>query len=70
MKIKTKIGMGILLFLLAAYYIPVNVDNGNNFIVQDSLLGIIIFHNLIVLGIYILIGLIFLILGNTKIKFV
>ncbi|PIN92776.1 hypothetical protein COU54_05595 [Candidatus Pacearchaeota archaeon CG10_big_fil_rev_8_21_14_0_10_31_24] len=70
MKNKFYIGIGILAFLFLAYYIPVNVESGNNYIVQDSLLGIIIFHNLGILGIYILIGLGFILTGKFKIKII
>ena len=50
------LGLLILTSLLISYFIPVKVESGANYIVNDSLLGIIIFHNPFVLGLYILIG--------------
>ena len=54
------VGLLILAFLLTSYFIPIKVDSGANYMVKDSLLGIIIIHNPFILGIYILIGFIFI----------
>ena len=59
-------GIGILIFLLIAYFIKIRVDYGFNFITFDSLLGIIIFHNPFVLALYVLIGLILIWKGMKK----
>ena len=52
-----KAGMIWLIFLLMAYFIPLDVETGGNYLVRDSLLGLMIFHQLWILGLYILIGL-------------
>jgi len=74
MKIKNKksfyTGIAILIFLLVSYFIKFQVDAGSNYLVYDSLLGILIFHNLFVLVAYIIIGVILVILGLRKIKLV
>lgn len=54
------IGLGIIALLIISYFIPITTDKGLNYIINDSLLGIIIFHNPFVLGLYILIGVIFI----------
>ena len=46
-----------LIFLLIAYFVPLDVETGGNYLVRDSLLGLMIFHQLWILGLYILIGL-------------
>ena len=67
-------GIAILVVLAASYFIPITLTaysaNGVIALVKDSLLGIIIFHNLYVLIIYILIAiaLIFISLRKIKIK--
>lgn len=47
------IGVALFVFLLASYFIKINIDSGSNYATQDSLLGILIFHNLFVLLFYI-----------------
>ncbi len=59
-------GIGIFLFLILIYFIKIPVDSGINFITLDSLLGIIIFHNPFVLGLYILIVIVFVVKGFRK----
>ena len=54
------IGGAWLAFLLLAYFIPVLDDSGANYQVYDSLLGIIIFHNLLVLLLYVLLSIAFI----------
>ena len=49
----TIIGIILLVFLGISYFIKIDIDSGSNYIVKDSLLGIIIFHSWIVLLIYI-----------------
>jgi len=54
-------GIIILAFLIVSYFTKINLDRGSNYIVKSSLLGIIIFNNPFILGIYILISLILII---------
>lgn len=67
MKIKNKLSLwaGIIIFmaLIASYFMKIKADNGGNYVIEDSLLGALIFHNPFVLGIYILIGIILLFKG-------
>ena len=60
------VGFSILVLLAIFYFIKINVDVGSNFEVQDSLLGIIIFHNPFILGIYILVAVILIVKGLKK----
>ena len=62
-KILILIGLVIWLFLVISYFIPIEAESGANYIVEDSLLGIIIVHNIWLLISYILIGLFFICLG-------
>lgn len=48
-------GVTLTIFMFISYFIKLNIESGANYNVQDSLLGIIIFHNPIVLAIYVLI---------------
>jgi len=48
-------GVILLVLLVLAYFIKFNVDSGDNYVVRDSLLGVLIFHNPFILGLYILI---------------
>jgi hypothetical protein len=50
----TWLGILIIVFLIISYFIKINVDSGDNYVTQDSLLGIAIFHNPFILGLYIL----------------
>ncbi len=71
MKIKSenkkyfKIGIGTLLFLILSYFIKIPIGSGTNYLIIDSLLGILIFHKLYILIIYSLIAM-FLILKSLK----
>tara|TARA_Y100000034_G_scaffold123127_1_gene169485 strand:- start:297 stop:506 length:210 start_codon:yes stop_codon:yes gene_type:complete len=60
MKIRNKkyfrIGVGILIFLILSYFIKIPIESGTNYLITDSLLGILIFHNLYILIIYSLIA--------------
>ncbi len=51
-------GILIILFLIIAYFIKFTVEEGANYSVQSSLLGIVIFHNPFILAIYILIAIV------------
>ncbi len=62
------VGGIIIIFLAFSYFIPVEVESGANYVIEDSLLGIIIFHNSIVLILYLATAL-FLILKG-KLNFV
>ncbi|MAG38040.1 hypothetical protein CMI45_01485 [Candidatus Pacearchaeota archaeon] len=72
MKINNKItfflGIIWIIFLILAYFIKFDVDSGANYIVKDSLLGILIFHSPIVLTVYILVGILLVLLGIMRIK--
>jgi surface polysaccharide O-acyltransferase-like enzyme len=50
------VGIVLAVFMFISYFIKINVESGVNYNVQDSLLGIIIFHNPIVLALYLLIS--------------
>ena len=60
-KMYFSLGIIILLFLAISYFIRINTDQGNNYIVKSSLLGVIIFNNPFILGIYIFVGVILII---------
>ena len=61
--------LGILIFLvlILSYLIKFDIDAGANYNIEERLLGVIIFHNPFILGIYLLIG-ISLILRGMKYK--
>ncbi len=67
MKIKKPImffsGIALLILIIIGYFSKINLESGSNYYIQDSLLGIIIFHNQFILGIYILIGIILITKG-------
>lgn len=50
------VGAAWLVFLAVAYFIPIDVETGGNYLVRDSLLGMMIFHNLYLLALYVLLG--------------
>jgi len=56
------IGVLLFAFLLISYFIPVEFIEEFN-IIEDSLLGVIIFHNPFVLGIYLLVIVLFILKG-------
>ena len=64
MKIKNKkylrIGIGILATLILSYFIKIPIESGTNYVISDSILGIIIFHNLYILITYSLIAIYFI----------
>ena len=51
------IGLTWLLVLGICYFVHIPIDEGANYITEDSLLGIIILHSPWILGIYIALGL-------------
>ena len=59
-------GLGIFLVLAITYFIKLNVDDGQNYITVERILGIIIFHNPFVLAIYILVAIILIVKGFIK----
>jgi len=65
-------GIGILVVLGLFYFVKLDVDSGENYIVQDSLLGIIIFHKAFILSFYVVIAAILMAAGikfnNNKMK--
>lgn len=60
------LGAAVLLFLIISYFIKINIEQGANYIIKSSLLGVLIFNNPFVLGIYILISVIFIVKGFKK----
>jgi hypothetical protein len=48
-------GIALAMFLILSYFIKLNVEGGTNYNTQDSLLGVVIFHNPFILGFYVLI---------------
>ena len=57
--------LGILIFLvlILSYLIKFDIDAGANYNIEERLLGVIIFHNPFILGIYLLIGIILILRG-------
>lgn len=54
-KILFWIGISLAILMVLSYFIKVNIDSGANYLIEDSVLGIIIFHNILVFTIYIII---------------
>lgn len=69
-KFRFYIGILIIFILILGYFLRIEVDSGANYSVKDTLLGIIIFHNVFVFVIYLLIGLFFIFTGVRKVKIV
>jgi hypothetical protein len=62
-------GIALFLFLIISDFINLEVDSGSNYRMVDTLLGLIIFHNPFILGLYLLIAIIFVFVGlKRKIK--
>ena len=51
-------GILILIILTISYFINIDIEKGANYIVETSLLGILIFYNPFILGIYVFIAMI------------
>ena len=58
MKRKTSVFIGIIILIILAisYFININVENGINYTINSSLLGVIIFYNPFILAFYIFIA--------------
>ena len=69
-KPKFCIGIIIATILIISYFIKINIDEGTNYQIQDTLLGIIIFHSPIIFSIYLAVITALIILGIRKIKFI
>ena len=67
-KFKFYFGFFIGIFLLISYFINFDVDSGSNYIVKDSLLGVLIFHNPFILGIYVFIVVALILSGFINIR--
>jgi hypothetical protein len=69
---KPRFILGILVFLILfiSYFVRFEIDSGSNYAVRDSLLGIIIFHNFIVLILYALIGIFLILTGIKRVKII
>ena len=59
-------GMSILALMILFYFIKLPSDSGDNYIIYDSLLGKLIFHNPFILGLYILIAIVLTFNGLKK----
>lgn len=69
-KLRFTIGLGIIVFLLFSYFFRIEIESGANYVITDTLLGIIIFHSFFVLVLYILIAAFFIFTGVRNIKLV
>lgn len=59
-------GVTIVLVLIASYFVKFRIDSGANYELHDSLLGIVIFHNPFILGLYVLIATVLIFNGLKK----
>jgi len=66
MKISFLIGVIISVILISAYFIKVDIEQGSNYVIKSSLLGILIFYNPFVLAAYVLLSTILIIKGIKK----
>lgn len=58
------IGIFILFLMGISYFISFPVDSGANYVVEDRLLGLLVFHNGFVLILYIAIALFLMLVGT------
>ena len=65
-KILTISGILVPILLAISYFIKINVESGANYATKTSLLGYIIFYNPFILGIYVLIAIYLVYLGNRR----
>ena len=59
-------GVVIFIILLSGYFIKVELESGYNYSTQDSILGVLIFHNPFILAIYVLILVVLIVKGLSK----
>lgn len=57
------IGILIIVFIIISSFIDVSVESGANYNVKSPLLGILIFYNPFILGLYILISIVLILKG-------
>ncbi len=69
-KFRFYLGIIVFLILIASYFVKFNVDVGDNYVEADSLLGILIFHNVFVLSFYILIGCLLVFTGIKRVRII
>ena len=69
-KPKFYVGIIILIILSISYFIKLNIEEGANYQTRDTLLGILIFHNPLMLLIYLSVAVALIISGIKKIKFI
>ena len=62
-------GFIIAIFLLISYFIKFQEESGTNYQTSDTLLGFIIFHNLIIFTAYLIVALFLIVTGWKNIKF-
>ncbi|MEK6811314.1 MAG: hypothetical protein AABX96_02270 [Nanoarchaeota archaeon] len=62
-------GILLMLFLFGSYFVEIMVDSGVNYVTTDTLLGLVIFHNIFVLSFYILIACLLVLTGIKRIRF-
>lgn len=67
-KFRFYVGLSIIIVLVLGYFFRIEVDSGANYTVTDTLLGIVIFHNLAIFIIYLLVALFFIFTGFKKVK--
>jgi uncharacterized membrane protein len=49
------VGIGLAVLFVLSYFVKIRVETGYNYMIDDSLMGVIIFHNPIIFIIYVLI---------------
>lgn len=69
-KFRFILGILILIVLSLSYFVRYNSEYGNNYVVEDSLFGTLIFHNAYILALYLTISIILILTGIKKVKFV
>ena len=67
-RFKFFLGITILLILFLSYFLRFNVEIGANYVTEDTLLGLLIFHNFFVLILYLLISAWLIVSGIKRIK--
>lgn len=67
-KFRFFLGVVIIMFLIASYFVTVEADIGANYAVTDTVLGLLIFHNFFVLLLYALIAGLLIFTGLKRVK--
>lgn len=69
-KTKFFIGLFVLAFMLFSYFIKFVSESGPNYIVEDRLLGVIIFHSAFVFVLYIILACFLIFTGVKRIRII